>query len=227
MHILQDVGFVGRAGTSHQASLRYRKKAATRQALKSAATRLIAEHGLNAVTVDDIAEAAQVSTRTFFNYFASKEDAVAGWDPDMVSELLEALRARPAEEDPFSALSAVLIETLGGIEAEPGDYIDRLAVMRAEPQLLARQVARWGEIERLLVEVLAERQAGRQPDAGRASPDLGDAHPALVVAATLAACRVAIMAWGERSGANLTDLVVANLAVLATGLSEPAQRKAN
>lgn len=221
----------------HRASLRERKKVATRQALRAAATRLIGDRGLHAVTVEDIAGAANVSTRTFFNYFASKEDAVVGWDPDLIAELLNALRERPTEELAFAALSAVLVETIGSFGTEPRAFLDRLSVIRREPQLLATQVARWADIERQLVDVLAERQVREACHPGVLSRDdpaeqdpaeqdpavATGAHAALVVATALAACRVAVMTWCERNGTDqITDLVSANLDTLAAGLSEPS-----
>src|ERR1035437_1983700 len=89
---------------------RDRKKLATHQTLRSAALRLVAERGWHEVTVEDITEATDVSVRTFFNHFPSKEDSIVGLDPERVDQLSEALAARPAEEPPLAALRAVLGE---------------------------------------------------------------------------------------------------------------------
>ncbi|WP_324277999.1 helix-turn-helix domain-containing protein [Blastococcus brunescens] len=89
------------------AGLRERKKLATRQALHEAALRLVADHGLDAVSVDDIAERADVSPRTFFNYFASKVDAVVGLDPAAPRRMCDAFAGRPAGESPIESLRAV------------------------------------------------------------------------------------------------------------------------
>lgn len=199
--------------SGHHASLRERKKTATRRALRSAATRLIGERGLAEVTVEDIAAAADVSARTFFNYFASKEDAVVGWDPDLAAEMMDSLVARPAGEEPLEALSAVLVETFGGFDTDPRDFLDRLSVIRAEPHLLARQAAGWAEVERQLVVALEQRGSDVAAAGG---------HVALVVATALAACRVAVMAWCERDGqAHVAELVEANLREISTGLARP------
>ncbi len=70
-------------------SLRERKKLATRRSLRRHALDLVAQRGFMHVTVEDIAEAADVSPRTFFNYFPSKEAALFGADPDRISAMRE------------------------------------------------------------------------------------------------------------------------------------------
>src|SRR5580693_2832809 len=85
---------------------RDRKKHATRQALRKAALELVAERGFAHVTVEDIAQAADVATRTFFNYFPSKESAVIGADPDRAAQMRVNLIARPSDESPIAALRA-------------------------------------------------------------------------------------------------------------------------
>src|SRR5690625_7544463 len=84
--------------------LRERKKRATRAALQLTALQLVADRGLDHVTVEDITEEVGVSPRTFFNYFATKEEAIIGTDPDLLPALTEALRARPAEESHLTSM---------------------------------------------------------------------------------------------------------------------------
>ena len=86
--------------------LRERKKAETRAALKYAALELADRLGPDKVSIEAIALAAGVSPRTFFNYFASKEDAILGGAPSDPSPLADYLRARPDGEAPLDALRA-------------------------------------------------------------------------------------------------------------------------
>src|SRR3954447_23477765 len=87
--------------------LRERKKLATRLALHEAALQLVAEHGLERASVDDIAHRADVSPRAFFNYFPTKDDAVLGLDPLASERMVEEFLARPRAESPVQALQAV------------------------------------------------------------------------------------------------------------------------
>ena len=80
------------------AGLRERKKLATKQALALAAMKLAVQRGLENVRVEDIAAAANVSRRTFTNYFASKEEAIASLSAGRFARAAQALRDRPASE---------------------------------------------------------------------------------------------------------------------------------
>src|SRR5436309_4426840 len=88
--------------------LRERKKQKTRAQLTDAAFRLFGERGFDGTTIEDIVEQVEVSPRTFFRYFDSKEDVVIGFFDDMGLELRDMLDAQPAEEPPFTAVRDAL-----------------------------------------------------------------------------------------------------------------------
>src|SRR5580704_345431 len=88
-------------------SLRERKKLATRRLLRRAALDLVAQRGLTNVTVEDIAEAAEVSPRTFFNYFPSKEAVLFGGDPDRTAQLRDRVTTEAAGQAAIDALRIV------------------------------------------------------------------------------------------------------------------------
>src|SRR5579872_3259064 len=114
--------------TEPPVSLRERKKLATRRLLRRAALGLVAERGLANVTVEDIAEAAEVSPRTFFNYFPSKEAVLFGGDPDRAAALRAAIVSTVPGQPALDALRLVLtqdseamaseLRSLGGDPAE-------------------------------------------------------------------------------------------------------------
>src|SRR6266704_1872939 len=93
-----------------RASLRERKKLATRRSLRRAALDLVAERGLTNVTVEDIAEAADVSPRTFFNYFPSKEAALFGGNPGRADELRDRIAHEAPGEPALSVLRTVMAQ---------------------------------------------------------------------------------------------------------------------
>src|SRR5690242_19094138 len=88
--------------------LRERKKLRTREQITEAAIGLFAKRGFDGTTVDDIAAAADVSRRTFFRYFARKEDVILAWKRETANELRDALAARPPEEAPLEAVQGAL-----------------------------------------------------------------------------------------------------------------------
>jgi AcrR family transcriptional regulator len=174
--------------TSAVDGLRARKKRQTHDALCLAARELAHERGLERVTVEEIAAAAGVSPRTFFNYFACKEEAVVGLEPNIVADLADELRARPVAESPTVALRAVLYAE-ADVEGMLRRWELRNQLVRAEPALLPRHLASLAELEEGLTAALAER-LGVDPDA--------DPMPGALISATFGIVRSTLAWWSEQ-----------------------------
>ncbi|MBG0814222.1 TetR family transcriptional regulator [Planomonospora sp. ID82291] len=215
---------------------RDRKKLETRAALERAALRLVAERGLADVTVEDIAGAVDVSSRTFFNYFPTKEDALIGGDPTAAADLCGKLTAVPAAVPALEALRLVLREAAVSIQEQREQWLLRLKVFEQNPSLLPRLVAGGTETERSLTAVVAGRfgagrfgagpdateQAGAGPAAETDDGPTGDGHAELVTAVALTAFRVAMMRWSAAAGDPLlVDLLDDAFSRLSTGLPDP------
>src|SRR5687767_5653565 len=126
---------------------RERKKLETRRALAHEALRLAAERGPDQITVEDIADAADVSVRTFFNYFSSKEEAIIGSDHDGRDRIAALLRARPATEAPFEAIRNVIQELVDGAATWADERALRQRLVREHPSLLPRHLAAHHDLE--------------------------------------------------------------------------------
>jgi AcrR family transcriptional regulator len=170
-------------------TLREQKKAATRDALSAAALRLAEEHGLDQVTVDEIAAAAGVSPRTFFNYFPTKEDAIVGISPALTVAVVEALRAQPESRHPLDALRAAIHAAADELEAEPDTWFIRRRLTSRYASVAMLHSASLAAVERELVVEIA-RRTGLDPDT--------DVYPSSLVGATLSVTRTALAVWGER-----------------------------
>jgi AcrR family transcriptional regulator len=133
--------------------LRERKRAQTRRRLEEAAIGLALRDGLDKVTVDAISERAEVSPRTFFNYFDSKDDAILGVSPpDVSEETLTRHLARYDGADLVESIIGLLIAVLGPFIDEPAMHRSRLDVIRQHPQLLERLMARMARMNEQLIE---------------------------------------------------------------------------
>src|SRR5438270_8609176 len=160
---------------------RERKKRDTRKALASAAVRLAAERGPDQVTIEDIAETADVSVRTFFNYFSSKEEAIIGWDPDGRAEVAAKLLDRPAAEPPLVAMRNVVHDLIHGAPEWADERALRHRLVREHPSLLPRHLAAHYELERSLLHAMAQR-LGVEPE--------DDLYSAVVVTTSVNAMRL-------------------------------------
>jgi AcrR family transcriptional regulator len=182
-----------------QAGRRERKKQATRREIKRAALALALEQGVEHLTVEEISEAADVAPRTFFNYFACKEDALVSDSGEAVAALAEAIAARPAGEAPLAALRAAFSESgfVATVSEHREDMLARHRLVCAHPVLLPRQLSQYAALE----EVLRVAMAGRlhvDPEA--------DLRPAVLAALAAAVLRVAIHRWAADGRTPLEEL---------------------
>jgi AcrR family transcriptional regulator len=180
-------------------NLRERKKRRTRDALLRAALELFATRGYEETTVDDIAAAVDVSQRTFFRYFAGKEET-AFYVPRLAeTQVVEAVRARPPGEAPLEALRRAVLESWERInetieEIVPVELHMRVyRVIESTPALLAAHLRRAAELEEELARIIAERE-GLDVDA--------DPRPRIVVALFGGVIRVTERLWS--AGDDLT-----------------------
>lgn len=196
---------------SQRVGLRERKKAQTRDALVAAALGLFAERGYDATTIEDIADAADVSPRTFFRYFASKDDVLFSGFPDATTEFLELLDARPTDEPVISSLRHAALE-LSHRELDDVDATRLILSLVTDTKSLAdTYLGLLGSIEAMVVEWAARRL-------GTSTSDL---RPRLLAAAAMAARRAAVDTWlrGD-TDADLQELLAEALDRLAVGLEQ-------
>jgi AcrR family transcriptional regulator len=136
--------------------LRERKKRETREAITRAAWKLFARRGFDAVTVADIARAANVSDKTVFNYFPTKEDLVFGAGMQRTAALIEAVRTRPPGASIVEPFRRWTMDYLDRVEHDPVDALTAIPrlVMRSD-QLRARLFVGWEQEAALLGPVIA------------------------------------------------------------------------
>lgn len=168
--------------------LRERKKLKTRVAIRQATYRLIQEQGYEATTIEQIAEAAEVSPSTVFRYFATKEDIVLTDEYDPVMEAV--LRSRPADEPPLVSVRLMMREALSSfLTTDDEELRQRTRLMVEVPAIRARMTETMSDTAKVLARVLADRT-------GRSADDLGIR---VFIAAVLGALREVTLYWGEHN----------------------------
>jgi AcrR family transcriptional regulator len=190
--------------------LRERKKLKTRLALSEIAMELFARKGVDATTVEEICEQAEVSPSTFFRYFPTKEAAVFPAEERRIEVVEAELRSRP-EGEPLHATIRRAVLALVDFDLEnKKDFRGRLELMNREPAIAAYAM----EVQRRS----AERFTAIFADLLGVDPRT-DLRPGLVVATAMAAVNSAWRAWacGE-AGGDLRELIGCALDVLDEGL---------
>ena len=188
-------------------SKRERKKHATHLAITEAAWELFADHGYDATTVDDIAAAAEVSQRTFFRYFDSKEAVLFGAWRDEFDELARRMRERPVGEPPRAAMHEALISLAGYYKRQRAVRIQRARLVATSPNVGRYQhVTISTAFQAMLTDALADRLGVDPAD---------DIRPALYAAVGMAVTRTATDRWLEDPDRiDLAELVRAGFAAL-------------
>jgi AcrR family transcriptional regulator len=194
--------------------LRERKKQRTRDTIAQVALQLFVERGYDETTLEDIAEAADISKRTIFSYYQSKEDILFHDQPAILSGIELALRNRPAGATTVDALRDLL-----GTFSPNKQGMLRKRVIGANHALRLSERARYGRMEELLAESLA-----LDLDAG---PE--DMRPLLIAASVTAAFNAALdhlltQATGEFSHGEALALFDQVLDLLRSGLEALQQR---
>ncbi len=149
-------------GQQPAVGLRERKKARTRAAIQDAALRLYLEQGYDATTVEQIADAAEVSASTFFRYFPTKAETVLYDRLDPV--LLESFVNQPTDLSPLAAIRAAMHDVMSTLDPEASTLeMARWHLIAQVPELRAALGERMGELTDMLASAIAKR-AGREPD---------------------------------------------------------------
>jgi AcrR family transcriptional regulator len=142
--------------------LRERKKARTRAAIRQHALRLFREQGYYATTIEQIADAAEISPATFFRYFPTKEDVVLQDDFDVIS--LGALEAQPPELSPVAAFRAASAATLAALSPDDlARFRETVELTAAIPEIRARAIDEFVRTINQIAEAIALR-TGRGAD---------------------------------------------------------------
>lgn len=201
--------------TEPNPSLAERKRQLVRDELAEAALKLLAWHGFEGTTIDQMVAAAGVSRRTFFRYFASKEDVIVQFLADTGAQLCAALAARPAEEPTAVALRQAASVLVAGCLEHREKSVRLANLILDTPALLGRYLEKQAQWRRDLAAELG-RRLGLDP--------ARDLRPGLVAGAALLAFDAALSHWAAGDGAeDLDALTDQAFAIVADTLSAPAR----
>ncbi len=189
------------------AGLRERKKARTRAAIREHALRLFREQGYASTTVEQIADAAEISPSTFFRYYPTKEDVVLQDDFDLLA--LEAFEAQPAGLSPIAAFRAATAAAFGALTpGELAQFRETAELTMSVPEIRARAMDEFARTIEIMAAAVA-RRVGREPS-DFAVRNLAGAMIGVIMSAT--------MPWAGITGEDLLVQIDAALAHLEAGL---------
>ncbi|WP_163164334.1 TetR/AcrR family transcriptional regulator [Arthrobacter sp. Alg241-R88] len=183
-------------------SRRELNKAATRQAITDAALSLLRSRGPGSFTVEDIADAAGISRRTFFNYFSSTDAALASVTHGFLDNAIQQFRLRPAEEPILLSAQAALMALADPMTVAP---LAELFTLTQQSALMAHsELEAWDHCREQITAVARERAAG--------TPGADDELYLRALAGSVISCgKAAMEVWFARRGADLSPASLAEL----------------
>ena len=194
-------------------TLRERKKLRTRDALISASHRMFVKRGFENVTVDEIAVAADVSRRTFFRYFPSKEAVVFANVDERIAMFAELLGERHDGEGPFQAVRRSLMMLAQDYTEHRAEVVQVQRIVEKSPTLIAAEHAIDLEWEAVIADALLARTGTTEATARRAR---------MIAGATIGVVRATLREWFAADGAgDLVAMGAENLDMLARGFPDP------
>lgn len=197
---------------SSSSGLRDRKKQRTRRTIERVALDLFDEGGFEGTTIDQIAAAADISPRTFFHYFPSKEDVVLADYATRLDRIVAALTASPTAEAPWTALRAAFMSVAADYETEREQLLRRFRIIQAAPSVAARNL----QIQTTWEDAVADA-AARWLELDPAE----DLRPRLLAGAALAAMRASLRRWLTDDGnSRLPDHIAYCFDLMETGLGQ-------
>ena len=177
-------------------SRRELNKAATRQAITDASLRLLRSKGPGNFTVEDIADAAAISRRTFFNYFGSTEAALASITHGFLDNALAQFRLRPADEPILESARAALVQLADPMTVAP--MAELYSLSQSNPQLNRSELEAWDHCTGQIIDAARERIAGT-PGA-----ELDELYLRALAGSVISCGKAAMDVWFARCGADLS-----------------------
>jgi AcrR family transcriptional regulator len=204
-------------------------KAATRQAITDAALSLLRAKGPGNFTVEDIADAAGISRRTFFNYFGSTEAALASVTFGFLDTALQQFRLRPAGEPILESARAALVELADPMTVAP--VAELYSLGQTNPQLSRSELEAWDHCTEQIIDAARERfahGADARADAGAAGID--ELYLRALAGSVISCGKAALDVWFARCGGDLgpeslstlRQLLIDSMSLLGSGFASPA-----